>query len=118
MIRLLSKNSDLEVIFEGTVKDNINMRGLGITTSSNEINKPYVIRVTQDATEITVTYMSTKMYSNLLKLINEGNSFEIISSEDDYFDNCYISQNPTLDKMEDKVKKTYYRKGTLSTGAI
>ena len=118
MIRLISKNSDLEVVFEGTLKDSINMRGFGITTSTNEINKPYVIRVTQDPTEVTVTHMSTKMYANLLKLINEGNSFEIITSEDDYFDNCYISQNPILEKIEDKVKKSYYRKGTLNIGMI
>lgn len=118
MIRLISKNSDLEVVFEGTLKDNINMRGFGVTTSTNEINKPYVIRVTQDPTEITITHMSTKMYINLLKLINDGNLFEIMTSEDDYFDNCYISQNPSLDKMQDKVKKTYYRKGSLNIGAI
>lgn len=118
MIRLISKNSDLEVVFEGTLKDSINMRGFGVTTSTNEINKPYVIRVTQDPTEITITHMSTKMYINLLKIINEGNLFEIMTSEDDYFDNCYISQNPTLEKMEDKVKKIYYRKGTINVGAV
>ena len=118
MVRLVSKNSDLEVVFEGTLKDNINMRGFGVTTSTNEINKPYVIRVTQDPTEVTITHMSTSMYKKLLQLINEGNLFEVITSEDDYFDNCYISQNPTLEKMQDKVKKTYYRKGTLSIGAI
>lgn len=120
MVRLISKNSDLEVVFEAEmIQDQINMRGFGVTTSTNEINKPYVIRVTSEPTSITITYMSTNMYKKLLQLIDsDGNSFEIITSEGDYFDNCYISQNPALTKMEDKIKKSYYRKGTLNIGMI
>lgn len=119
MVIFTSKNnSEITVTFKGSISDKINIRGNGVTTSINEINKPYYIRLTNDITSASVTYMSSEQYLNLFDLIEDGNNFDVKTSEGEYFDNVYISDSPELSRKKSTNTKEYYRTGTLSLGCV
>lgn len=115
MIIFESKNSDLTVTMRGKeIDDIINMRGLVVTNSINEIKKPFAIRTTIDPSDVKIDYISDAQYKNLITLIgSDGNLFTITTSEGDFFDNCFISENPSLIKSRNKNTNERFRSGTL-----
>lgn len=122
MVKFKSKNSNLEVVFksEGFIDETINFRGKVLTTSTNEINKQYYVRATIDPTpEINVSYMSEVQYLNLLELVTtDGNLFSLTTTEGDFYDNCFVSENISLTKNKNIQNKEKYRSGTLTISTL
>lgn len=116
MIRLKSRQSDLEVLFESElIQESMDLRGFQTTNSISEHNKTYFTRAVIKPTSLEVKYMNQQNYTNLLDLITtDGNLFDVESTEGESYLKVYHNGNITLTKQKDKKTNKFFYTGTLN----
>lgn len=118
MVKLKSRQSDLEVYFEAEMIDEIvSKAGYTETSSIYETNKTYYTKVKILPSDITVKYMTREQYLNLVELFTvDGNLFDLETDEGDSFLKCYHKDDLKLTKNRNRQNNSYFYTGTLSLG--
>lgn len=118
VVKLKSRQSDLEVYFEADmIEEILEKAGYTETTSIAETVKVYYTKAKLKPADINIKYMSREEYVKLLDLITtDGNFFDVYSSDGDSYTKCFhkndLALKPNIDKQSDK---RFYT-GTLSLG--
>ena len=118
MVKLKSRQSELEVIFEADIIDEIlEKAGYTETTSIAETVKVYYTKAKLRPADINIKYMTKDNYDKLLELISsDGNFFDIYSSDGDSFTKCFHKNDLSLKKNIDKQSDKKFYTGTLTIG--
>ena len=118
MVRLKSRQTDLEVYFEADMIDSIlEKRGYYETSSIAETIKSGYIKAKIKPADINIKYITTEQYNKLIELItNNGNFFDLECDDGISFSMCYHKNELSLKRNFDRQNNSYFYTGTLSLG--
>lgn len=118
MIRLKSRQSELEVYFEADMIDEIiEKAGYQETSSLAETTKSYYTKIKIRPSDINIKYIDSAQYKKLIEMIGlDGNFFDLECDDGISFSKCFHKNDLSLKRNFDRKNNSYFYTGTLSLG--
>ena len=118
MVRLKSRQTDLEVYFEADMIDEVvEKAGYYETNSIAETIKSGYTKLKIKPSDINIKYMTREQYMKLIEITSsDGNFFDVECDDGISFSKCYHKNEISLKRSLDRQNNSYFYTGTLSLG--